>query len=1182
MDVDKLSGDLLVVVLAILTDAIPRSAAAEVIKSWTENTGRPLVECLREKTGLDEPRVKALECLASAHLKAHENDVRLSLTAWNALEVTQDMLTEIGDDSLRTTLGATINGDKTLPVEGGRLDDSSASFMLQNPLRAASDRFRLIRQHARGGIGQVWLARDGELQRDVAVKEIQPKYAESESQRARFVLEAEITGNLEHPGIVPVYSLGRNADGRPFYAMRFIEGESFSAAIRRFHHTGAEQDSNKETGKRPTWGIEFRLLLRRFLDVCDAIDFAHSRKVLHRDLKPANIMLGRYGETLVVDWGLAKVIGKNDVFPPDDPQQFEPDSAGASFSSSGHTEQGTTIGTPSYMSPEQARGDIDQLGPASDVYSLGATLYELLTGKVPFPGKHIAQVIEKVMKGDFKAPRVLDRAIPAPLEAICLKAMALEPTARYPSVHDLAQDLEHWLADEPVAAYRERRLERFGRWLRQHRTLTYAATTALVGVSVVAIAAAVVIEGGRRRETAARVEAEANFDMAQQAVDDYLTKVSENTLLKEQNSVDIRGLRRELLENALRYYKQFVSQRRDDPTVRRRLATAFFRVGQITGTIGSGQDAIAAFQSSLKIWESEAAAYPDDDQFKSRMADCHLAICIRLHEMGDLPKAMDSVNQARSILENVASRHRLSVNDQACLANCYDEIGLLQGNLESGDQGLEMLEKATALQQQLIVRGPDLLARRQKLAQFINDVGFVYFKRNDFPAAIRSFQKLQELCVSLIDEITEGPTPVELLSLLALSHYNVATMHVAQRQNEKALESFEKSLEYRRTLVDLHPSVSTFQEQLAKSYREVAIEEHKAGHSEIGLQNLRKALDILDRLSRSESEQARYHAELGRTWNAIGYIHDEMRNNQKAIPAFKSAIKEQESAIARLPENNEYKTYLCIHLENLAEQYLDLGSVSDAWPFYERAIEMRRKLNADHPDSVDYAQILADSLSRLGSIQRNTGEPTAALKFFADERSVANRFLKTKPENSTLRCRLADAITREAWAQFDLKQTEVAIKSLQDAVEAIEPLASSANAQSERRDYLTEILQARAVFLRSLNQSAAADKANTDRLALWEGQPGQGLANLALVQVGRAALIGYGKTSLVGLGRRARDLDLELAAMNLKLALTRGFADLPTLRSRPESTVLLERDDIKPMISDVESHKSSTPAQSPK
>ena len=146
------------------------------------------------------------------------------------------------------------------------------------------------------------------------LKEIQPRFAELANQRARFVLEAEITGNLEHPGIVPVYSLGKNAEGRPYYAMRMIHGESLALAIRRFHQDFRENEGSAPTrSRRPSkWGIEFRQLVGRFLDVCDAIDYAHSRGVLHRDLKPANIMLGHYGETLVVDWGLAKVIGKDD------------------------------------------------------------------------------------------------------------------------------------------------------------------------------------------------------------------------------------------------------------------------------------------------------------------------------------------------------------------------------------------------------------------------------------------------------------------------------------------------------------------------------------------------------------------------------------------------------------------------------------------------------------------------------------------------------------------------------------------------------------------------------------------------------------------------------------------------------------------------------------------------------
>ena len=260
----------------------------------------------------------------------------------------------------------------------------------------------------------------------------------------------------------------------------------------------AATDAENKAAVRSKWGIEFRQLIGRFLDVCDAMDYAHSRGVLHRDLKPANIMLGPYGETLVVDWGLAKVIGTVEPARPAEEGDFDPPTqrTGAATLPEG-TQPGTTIGTPAYMSPEQARGLIDQLGPASDVYSLGASLYELITGQAPFHEKKMSVVIAKVIAGEFPPPRAVDRSIPAPLEAICLKAMARKPEARYSSVRALAQDLEHWLADEPTAAYPESRVEKMARWFRQHRAWTFAGASALVLVSTVAVVAAFVTEGAR-------------------------------------------------------------------------------------------------------------------------------------------------------------------------------------------------------------------------------------------------------------------------------------------------------------------------------------------------------------------------------------------------------------------------------------------------------------------------------------------------------------------------------------------------------------------------------------------------------------------------------------------------------------------------------------------------------------
>jgi formylglycine-generating enzyme required for sulfatase activity/serine/threonine protein kinase len=356
-------------------------------------------------------------------------------------------------------------------------------------------RFRILRPHARGGLGEVFVARDQELHRDVALKEIQERHAGHPESRARFLLEAEVTGSLEHPGIVPVYGLGRYADGRPYYAMRFVQGDSLKDAIDAFHQADRGRRSTSERS------LALRQLLRRFVDVCNAIAYAHSRGVLHRDIKPANVMLGKFGETLVVDWGLAKVLGQGGAGAAAAEGPLAPEPRG----DAAMTQTGAALGTPAYMSPEQAAGRLNQLGPASDVYSLGATLYCLLTGQPPFTGGDVGAVLVRVQRGDFPRLRQVNRRVPAVLEAVCLKAMATQPQERYATPRELAEEVEHWLGDEPVGAYREPWPTRAGRWVRRHQTpVAGAAALVLTGLIALGISSALILREQERKLAVAR------------------------------------------------------------------------------------------------------------------------------------------------------------------------------------------------------------------------------------------------------------------------------------------------------------------------------------------------------------------------------------------------------------------------------------------------------------------------------------------------------------------------------------------------------------------------------------------------------------------------------------------------------------------------------------------------------
>ncbi len=520
--------NLLFGILALHMDFVSRDQLIAAMHAWVLDKSKSLGAILVEQNVLGPERHSLLQALVQEHLKQHHNDPQRSLAAVSSIGSVKKDLEQVADADVQASLVRVATAEKD--------DDPFATVAPSVGTPTSSGlRFRILRSHARGGLGEVFVAHDEEVHRQVALKRIQDRHADDPESRSRFLLEAEITGGLEHPGIVPVYGLGHYSDGRPFYAMRFIRGDSLGDAIQRFHHPHPGVLPSRGVAKPPEGGTtnpgfqsrEFRKLLGRFIDVCEAIQYAHARGVLHRDLKPGNIMLGKYGETLVVDWGLAKATGTASRaasaagLRPGEPASLtgEPPLQPQSGTGGSATRLGSALGTPAYMSPEQAAGRFDLLGSASDVYSLGATLFHLLTGRPPREETDAALVMAKVQAGDFPRPGQVMPDVDRALEAICLKAMALAPKDRYASPRDLADDLEQWLADKPVSAWPEPWTVKARRWVGGHRTLVTGTAAALL-VGLVSLAILVLVLGSK-------YEAEKNFKLKLGEANDAEKKTNE-------------------------------------------------------------------------------------------------------------------------------------------------------------------------------------------------------------------------------------------------------------------------------------------------------------------------------------------------------------------------------------------------------------------------------------------------------------------------------------------------------------------------------------------------------------------------------------------------------------------------------------------------------------------------------
>lgn len=435
--------NLLFGVIALQSDLITMQQFAQACTLWTARKGDALADVLIEQGWLVDADRQHVEYLLGRRIQKAGGDARQTLAAIPA--------------ELKAVI-RTADAD-AIPdsVPGSSKNTVSRPIGSANSAPQLREKITLKGLYSTGGIGQVWIAYDESLEREVALKMLKPDLSGLQGHRDRFTREAQLTGQLEHPGVVPVYEfVSEDGSGRSYYTMRFVKGRTLSEVVTAHHEL-------LRTGS-PGSASEFIKLLHTFVNICQTIAYAHSHKIIHRDLKSDNVILGDFGEVIVLDWGLAKKLDERD-FDNADALAQDPDRTIASppeFTQSPKlTVYGEKLGTPAYMAPEQALGQIDQIDERTDVYGLAAILYEILTGSAPFDGSSIVEVLERVIH-DLPVPpaqRVLD--VPRELEEICMRGLSKRRDARQHSALQLANEVQGWVAERAERKRKEQERERF-------------------------------------------------------------------------------------------------------------------------------------------------------------------------------------------------------------------------------------------------------------------------------------------------------------------------------------------------------------------------------------------------------------------------------------------------------------------------------------------------------------------------------------------------------------------------------------------------------------------------------------------------------------------------------------------------------------------------------------------------